>query len=77
MDKISFFRKLSLYLKPREIYRSEDGHIVIRDAVENGRQVRVLFVNGVRESGIYLDEGMDRDPLFYYMQTLKEIIDTL
>lgn len=61
MDKISFFRKLSLYLKPREIYLSEDGHIVIQDAVENGRQVRVLFVNGVRESGIYLDEGMDRD----------------
>lgn len=73
MEKPSFFRKMILCFRPRDIFRSEDGRTVIRDAVENGRVVRLLLVNGIRESGIYLDERIDRDPLFYYMQTLKEI----
>ncbi|WP_185752339.1 spermidine synthase [Butyrivibrio sp. AE2032] len=47
--------------------------MTIRDQVENKRPVRVLYCEDTRESGIYLDEGMDNDPLFFYMQTLKEV----
>ncbi len=71
---MTLFKKLLLYIKPRTLHRSDDGHIEIRDAIENGRPVRVLWYDDVRESGIYLDDGMNRDPLFYYMQTLKEIL---
>ena len=73
MQKMSFLNKLSLYMRPKTIYRSEDGYIEVRDSMENKRPVRVLYCDGIRESGIYLDEGMNTDPLFYYMQTLKEI----
>ncbi len=73
MQKISAFKKLLLTIKPEIVYRSRDGKVTIRDQVENKRLVRVLYCQDVRESGIYLDEGMDRDPLFFYMQTLKEV----
>lgn len=73
MSDISLLNKLRLYISPKTIYRSEDGHIVIKDSVENKRPVRVLYVDNIRESGIYLDEGMDSDPLFFYMQSLKEV----
>jgi spermidine synthase len=74
MQSTSPIKKLLLTIKPKSVYKSKDGHIEVRDAVENGRTVRVLYCDGVRESGIYLDDGMDRDPLFFYMQTLKEVV---
>ncbi len=73
MSDISLLNKLRLYISPKTIYRSEDGHIVIKDSMENKRPVRVLYVDNIRESGIYLDEGMDSDPLFFYMRSLKEV----
>ncbi len=73
MQKLTMFQKLKLSFAPQILYRSEDGHIEITDSMENGRPVRLLTYDGIRESGIYLDERSDRDPLFYYMKTLKEI----
>lgn len=73
ISDISLLNKLRLYISPKTIYRSEDGLISIKDAMENRRPVRVLYVDDIRESGIYLDQGMDSDPLFFYMQTLKEL----
>ena len=73
MKELTLFQKLSLAVNPRIIYRSDDGHIEICDRFENGRPVRLLLYDGIRESGIYLDAKGDRDPLLYYMQTLKEI----
>lgn len=70
---MSLLNKLRLHISPKTVYRSEDGHISIKDAIENKRPVRVLYYDNIRESGIYLDEGMNSDPLFFYMQTLKEV----
>lgn len=70
---MDLFQKLRLAVAPKTIYRSEDGHIVICDRIEHKRPVRLLLYDGVRESGVYLDENGGRDPLFYYMQSLKEI----
>ena len=70
MSEISLLNRLRLYISPKIIYRSEDGHITIKDAIENRRPTRVLYYDNIRESGIYLDAGMDCDPLFFYMQTL-------
>ena len=70
---MSFMQMLRLAVAPKTIYQSDDGHIVILDRIEHKRPVRLLLYDGVRESGVYLDENGDTDPLFYYMKTLKEI----
>ena len=72
VSEISMLNKLRLYIAPKTIYRSEDGRVTIKDSMENWRPVRVIYVDDVRESGIYLDQGMNCDPLFFYMQSLKE-----
>lgn len=71
---MTLMKKLLLYISPKTLFKSEDGHVVIRDEIENKRPVRLLLYDDIRESGIYLDEGMNSDPLFYYMQTLKEVM---
>lgn len=71
---LSFLTRLRLYIAPKIVYKSKDGRIVVQDSIEYGRPVRLLLYNGIRESGIYLDENRDQDPLFFYMQTLKEVI---
>ncbi len=76
MRNISLLKKLLLYIRPKVHYRSEDGHIAIGDCIEDNRPVRLLLYDGIRESGIYLDKNGDSDPLFFYMQTLKEILLT-
>jgi spermidine synthase len=70
---MTLLQKLWLFIKPRTVFKSDDGHIVIQDKIEDGRPVRLLLYDDIRESGIYLDDGMRRDPLFYYMRSLKEI----
>ena len=70
---MTFMQKLRLAVAPKTVYQSDDGHIVILDRIEHKRPVRLLLYDGVRESGVYLDGNGDRDPLFYYMQTLKEL----
>lgn len=70
---MTFMQMLRLAVAPKTIYQSDDGHIVILDRIEHKRPVRLLLYDGVRESGVYLDENGDTDPLFYYMQSLKEI----
>lgn len=67
-------RESKLFVVPKTLYKSEDGHIVVCDRMENRRPVRLLLYDDIRESGIYLDENGNRDPLFYYMQTLKEVM---
>ncbi len=67
------FEKLRLYLFPKTVYESSDKELRIVDRIENGEAVRVLFVKGARESGIYLEESKRADPLFYYMRTFKDI----
>ena len=71
---MTWLKKLLLYISPKTLFASEDGHVVIRDEIEDKRPVRLLLYDDIRESGIYLDEGMNSDPLFYYMQTLKEVM---
>ena len=74
---MSFMQMLRLAVAPKTIYQSDAGHIVILDRIEHKRPVRLLLYDGVRESGMYLDENGDTDPLFSYMQSLKESLDTL
>ncbi len=71
---MNILEQLSLYLFPKTRFRSADKHIEIRDTIENHRAVRLLLYDGVRESGMYLDEYGDRDPLFNYMKTLKTMV---
>ncbi len=70
---MTLLQKLRLYISPRTVFTSDNGHIEIRDEIEDRRPVRILLYDDIRESGIYLDDGMNRDPLFYYMRTLKEV----
>ncbi|WP_029322563.1 spermidine synthase [Butyrivibrio sp. AE3004] len=72
---MNLLEQLSLYLFPKTRFKSADRHIEIIDHIENGRAARVLLYDGVRESGMYLDEYGDRDPLFNYMKTLKLILE--
>ncbi len=74
-SRMSLLEQLLLFLHPRIRFKSADRHIVIKDTIENGRAVRLLLYDNVRESGMYLDAYGDRDPLFRYMRTLKIIID--
>ncbi|WP_026511203.1 MULTISPECIES: spermidine synthase [unclassified Butyrivibrio] len=71
---MNLLEQLSLYLFPRTRFKSADKHIEIRDTIENGRAVRLLLCDNVRESGMYLDKYGDRDPLFNYMKTLKLMV---
>ncbi|WP_081679552.1 spermidine synthase [Butyrivibrio sp. XPD2002] len=71
---MNILEQLSLYIFPKTRFRSADRHIEIRDTIENHRAVRLLLYDGVRESGMYLDEYGDRDPLFNYMKTLKTMV---
>ena len=65
--------KLRLYMFPKTIYESADKDITVVDRMEQGEPVRVLFSQGVRESGMYLEESRKKDPLFFYMRTFKDI----
>ena len=67
--------QLLLYLRPKTVFTSSDKHIIIQDKIENGRAVRLLLYDKIRESGMYLDEYGKQDSLFYYMQTLKLITE--
>ena len=72
---MTLFEQLLLYIFPKTRFKSKEKHIEIVDRIENGRAVRLLLYDGVRESGMYLDKYGDRDPLFYYMRTLKIVLD--
>lgn len=71
---MKIIEKLRLFLFPRTVYVSEDTTLKVIDRIENREPVRVLFVKGARESGMYLDEGKRAEPLFYYMRTFKDIL---
>ena len=68
---MSLFEQLLLYIRPKVRFNSTDRHIKILDHIENGRAVRLLLYDDIRESGMYLDGYGDIDPLFHYMKTLK------
>jgi spermidine synthase len=72
---MTLFEQFMLFLFPRTRFRSKDRHIEIKDTIEDGRAVRLLLYDGVRESGMYLDAHGDKDPLFKYMRTLKLITE--
>ena len=72
---MSLFEQMLLYIFPKVRFRSADRHIKIVDKIENGRAVRLLLYDDVRESGMYLDGYGDVDPLFNYMKTIKIILD--
>ncbi|WP_035766256.1 spermidine synthase [Butyrivibrio sp. NC2002] len=72
---MTLLEQLLLYVRPRIVFRSPDKHIIIQDKIENGRAVRLLLYDKIRESGMYLDDYGKQDPLFYYMQTLKLITE--
>ena len=71
---LSLLEQLLLYVHPRIRFKSKDRHIVIKDTIENGRAVRLLLYDNIRESGMYLDKYGAQDPLFHYMKTLKLIL---
>ncbi len=72
---MTLFEQLLLYIFPKTRFKSIEKHIEIVDKIEDGRAVRLLLYDGVRESGMFLDKYGDRDPLFYYMRTLKIAFD--
>ncbi len=72
---MSLFEQLLLYIRPKTRFKSKDKHIEIVDHIENGRAVRLLLYDGIRESGMYLDKFGDVDPLFHYMKTIKIILE--
>ena len=72
---MSLLKLILLFFHPRKIFKSVDRHIEIVDRIEQGRPVRLLLYDGIRESGMFTDNYRLRDPLFYYMRTLKLIID--
>lgn len=71
--KYWFIYKFLLRISPRELFKSADGRIVIRDQIENGRPVRRLQYDNIGQSAFFLDKNGDSEPLFAYMQTLKEL----
>ena len=70
---VDAIKKLRLFLFPKTVYESPDGAMKVVDRLEQGAVVRVMFVDGVRESGVFLDEYKKDVPLFFYMRTLKAI----
>ena len=66
------FRKQKFVVEDADGYVSFSryGKIVVSDDVENGLPVRILTVNGTRESATYRDEAHRDQPVFDYLKVL-------
>ncbi len=72
---LSLLEQISLFIRPKTRFKSKDRHIEIIDHIENGRAARLLLYDGIRESGMYLDDYGDVDPLFHYMKIIKIMLE--
>ena len=63
-------RKLIISHKNRYFSVSPYGKITVTDTVENGVNVRLLLVNGTRESATYLAQGLRNEPVFEYIRRI-------
>ena len=67
-------RKLIIERKNRYISISGYGKIVVCDTVEAGASIRLLLVNGTRESATFTTPGLRNEPVFEYLRTIAEIL---
>ena len=61
-----------------ELYRRDIphyGHLVVLDTVEQGKRLRLLLVDHVRESAMFLDPEKQDQPVFKYMKRMEIILD--
>lgn len=67
-------RKLIIERKSRYFSISKYGKIIVTDEIEGGVPVRLLLVNGTRESATYTTPGMRNEAVFEYIRTIDAII---
>ncbi|MBR0090101.1 MAG: fused MFS/spermidine synthase [Lachnospiraceae bacterium] len=67
-------KKLVIERKNRYFSISRYGRIEVTDTVENGAEVRLLLVNGTRESATFLAPGLRNLPVFEYIRTIGNIL---
>lgn len=77
MRIISSISKRKLIIEKEAGYFSLSGHgcIEVKDTSEFGAPVRLLLVNGVRESAAYLIPGLQYEPVFGYIRVLLDIFE--
>ena len=63
-------KKLIISHKNRYFSVSPYGKVTVTDTVENGVNVRLLLVNGTRESATYLAQGLRNEPVFEYIRRI-------
>ena len=68
-----------MFLRKKYCYqsRSSYGKIQVQDTVERGVPVRLLLVNGTRESATYLVPGLQNEPVFEYIRTITRMTDDM
>ena len=68
-----------MFLRKKYCYqsRSSYGKIQVQDTVEAGVPVRLLLVNGTRESATYLIPGLTNQPVFEYIRTITRMTDEM
>ena len=68
-----------MFLRKKYCYQSRSAHgkIQVQDTVEAGVPVRLLLVNGTRESATYLIPGLLNQPVFEYIRTITRMTDDM
>lgn len=68
-----------MFLRKKYCYQSRSAHgkIQVQDTVEAGVPVRLLLVNGTRESATYLIPGLVNEPVFEYIRTITRMTDEM
>ncbi|WP_027438148.1 spermidine synthase [Lachnospira multipara] len=62
----------------RNLYKSKSrgyGKIMVRDVVEDGKEIRILMVNFARESACLREEGHHHELLFKYTRQFENIFN--
>ena len=67
-------KKLVIERKNRYFSLSRFGRLEVTDTIENGAEVRLLLVNGTRESATFLAPGLRNLPVFEYIRTIGNIL---
>ncbi|MBR5970832.1 MAG: fused MFS/spermidine synthase [Lachnospiraceae bacterium] len=67
-------KKIVVERKNRYFSLSRHGRLEVTDTVENGAEIRLLTVNGTRESATFLRPGLRNLPVFEYIRTIGEIL---
>ena len=68
-----------MFLRKKYCYQSRTpyGKIQVQDTVEAGVPVRLLLVDGTRESATYLIPGLHNEPVFEYIRAITRMADEL